>query len=72
MAAVQNELRSIDPTVAVENIRTLEQIRGDSLASRVFAMQRLVGFSAVGSVLTLVGIYGVLSLSVASLRRDFD
>jgi ABC-type antimicrobial peptide transport system permease subunit len=30
----------------------------------------LVGFSLVGSVLTLVGIYGVLSLSVASRRRE--
>ncbi len=70
MAAVQRELRSVDPTVAVENVKTLEQIRGDSLASRTFAMQLLVGFSVVGSVLTLVGIYGVLSLSVASRRRE--
>lgn len=70
MAAVQRELRSVDPTVAVENVKTLEQIRGDSLASRTFAMQLLVGFALVGSVLTLVGIYGVLSLSVASRRRE--
>ena len=70
MAAVQRELRSVDPTVAVENVKTLEQIRSDSLASRTFAMQLLVGFSVVGSVLTLVGIYGVLSLSVASRRRE--
>jgi putative ABC transport system permease protein len=70
MAAVQRELRSVDPTVAVENMKTLQQIRGDSLASRTFAMQLLAGFSLVGSVLTLVGIYGVLSLSVASRRRE--
>jgi putative ABC transport system permease protein len=69
-AAVQRELRLIDPTAAVENVRTLEQIRGDSLASRRFAMQLLVGFALVGSVLTLVGIYGVLSLSVAARRRE--
>jgi putative ABC transport system permease protein len=30
----------------------------------------LVGFAVVGSVLTLVGIYGVLSLSVAARRRE--
>jgi putative ABC transport system permease protein len=69
-AAVQRELRLIDPTVAVENVQTLEQIRGDSLASRTFAMQLLVGFAIVGSVLTLIGIYGVLSLSVAARRRE--
>ena len=68
--AVQGELRAVDPTVAVENLKTMDEIRGDSLASRTFAMQLLVGFSIVGSVLTLVGIYGVLALSVASRRRE--
>ncbi len=68
--AVERELRSVDPTAAIENVKTLEQIRDESLASRAFAMQLLVGFSIVGSVLTLVGIYGVLSLSVASRRRE--
>jgi putative ABC transport system permease protein len=33
-------------------------------------MHLLTGFSLVGSVLTLVGIYGVISLSVVSRRRE--
>jgi putative ABC transport system permease protein len=70
MVAVERELRAVDPTAAIENPKTLQQIRDDSLASRTFAMQLLVGFSVVGSLLTLVGIYGVLSLSVASRRRE--
>jgi putative ABC transport system permease protein len=70
LVAVERELRAVDPTAAIENPKTLQQIRDDSLASRTFAMQLLVGFSMVGSVLTLVGIYGVLSLSVASRRRE--
>ncbi len=70
MVAVQRELRAVDPTAAIENPRTLDQIRDESLASRTFAMQLLVGFAVVGSMLTLVGIYGVLALSVASRRRE--
>lgn len=70
LVAIERELHAIDPTAAVELPKTLEQIRDESLASRTFAMQLLVGFSVVGSVLTLVGIYGVLSLSVASRRRE--
>jgi putative ABC transport system permease protein len=70
MAAIQRELRAVDPTVAVENVKTMDEIRGESLASRTFAMQLLIGYAAVGSVLTLVGIYGVLALSVASRRRE--
>jgi putative ABC transport system permease protein len=70
LLAVERELRAVDPTAAIENVKTLEQIRDESLASRTFAMQLLVGFAVVGSVLTLVGIYGVLSLSVTSRRRE--
>jgi putative ABC transport system permease protein len=70
LVAVERELRAVDPTAAIENPKTLQQIRDDSLASRTFATRLLVGFSIVGSVLTLVGIYGVLSLSVASRRRE--
>src|ERR1700722_4695364 len=57
IAAVQRELRSVDPTAAIENVKTLEQIRDESLSSRTFAMHLLTGFSAVGSLLTLIGIY---------------
>jgi putative ABC transport system permease protein len=41
MAAIQRELRAVDPTVAVEHVKTMDEIRGDSLASRTFAMQLL-------------------------------
>jgi putative ABC transport system permease protein len=70
MADVQRALRGVDPTVAVENVKTLDQVRADSVATRTFAMQLLVGFAIVASILTLVGVYGVLSLSVASRRRE--
>jgi len=70
VVAVERELRAVDPTAAIENVKTLEQIRDESLASRTFAMHLLTGFSVVGSLLTLVGIYGVISLSVASRRRE--
>jgi hypothetical protein len=36
---------TVDPTVSVENVKALDQIRGESLASRTFAMQLLLDFS---------------------------
>ena len=69
-STVQHELRVIDPTVAVEQVKTMGEIRTESVASRTFATQLLTGFSLMGGVLTLIGIYGVLSLSVASRRRE--
>ena len=44
VAAVERELRSVDPTAAIENVKTLEQIRDESLASRTFAMHFWRGF----------------------------
>jgi len=44
---VARELHNVEPTAAVENMKTLDQIRDDSLASRTFAMQLLVGFAVV-------------------------
>ena len=70
IGAIRAELRAVDPTVAVERVKTLDQIRSDSLAARIFAQQLLVGFSIVGTLLTVVGVYTVLALSVASRRRE--
>jgi putative ABC transport system permease protein len=70
MGAVQRELVAILPTVGVEAVQTLDSIRASSVASRTFAMQLLVGFAAVASVLTLAGVYSVLSLSVTARRRE--
>lgn len=70
MTTIRREIHAVLPTASIENIKTLDEVRDDSLATRTFAMQLLVGFSVIGSVLTLVGIYGVLSLSVASRRRE--
>jgi putative ABC transport system permease protein len=68
--AVEKELRAIDATVSVENIKTLEEIRSDSVASRTFAMNLLVAFALVACVLAAVGIYGVLSLAVGSRQTE--
>jgi putative ABC transport system permease protein len=48
VVAVQRALRSVDPTAAIENIKTLEQIRDESLASRTFAMKPADGVFSGG------------------------
>jgi len=70
IGAIGRELRAVNPTVAIEHVRTLDQIRAESMATQLFAMRLLIGFSFTGCVLALVGIYSVLSLSVRSRRRE--
>ena len=69
-ALVRQELRAIDPTSAVERITTMAEIRRESVAQRTFAMRLLIGFAIAATLLALVGLYGVLSLSVNSRTKE--
>jgi putative ABC transport system permease protein len=68
--AVRREVHAVDPTAAVEHVTTMAQIRRESVATRTFAMRLLIGFSVLATTLALVGIYGVLSLSVGSRVKE--
>ena len=68
--AVRREVHAVDPTASVERATTMAQIRGESLATRTFAMRLLIGFALAATALALVGIYGVLSLSVGSRLKE--
>jgi putative ABC transport system permease protein len=68
--AVRRELRAVDPTSSVERITTLAQIRRESTAARTFALRLLSGFAVTATLLALVGLYGVLSLSVGSRTKE--
>jgi putative ABC transport system permease protein len=67
---VRDELRAIEPTSAVERMTTMAQIRRESVAARTFAMRLLIGFAVVATLLALVGLYGVLSLSVNARVKE--
>lgn len=69
-STVEKELRSIDSTVAVEHVRTLEEIRAASVASRTFAMNLLTSFALAACLLAIVGVYGVISLAAGSRRTE--
>jgi predicted permease len=64
-APVRAVVASVDPTLPVSNIRTLEDIVSRSVATRRFTMLLLVTFAALALVLAVAGVYGVLSYSVA-------
>jgi putative ABC transport system permease protein len=67
---VRNELRAVGPTSAAEKVTTMSEIRRESTSSATFAMRLLIGFAVTAMLLAVVGLYGVLSLSVGSRTKE--
>jgi predicted permease len=70
MAAVPDVLRRIDPALPVERLRTMdEQIRESAAGQRILAWLSS-SFAAMAMLLAGVGLYGLLSYSVARRTRE--
>ena len=70
LPAVRRELARLDPTLALSDVRPLSSVLGDSIGRQRFSMTVLGVFATLALLLALVGLYGVIALSVGQRRRE--
>jgi putative ABC transport system permease protein len=58
---VRSEVQSVDPSVPVFGVRTMDALMTDYLAQRRFALELLGTFAGVALLLASIGIYGVMA-----------
>ena len=68
--AVRRAVAEIDATLAIESMRTMHEVRAQSLARERFLTMLLLLFASVGLALAVVGVYGVMAQMARRRTRE--
>jgi len=68
--AIQREVLAVDPNLPVYNVQTMETVITKSVSERRMNMLLLTIFAGVAMLLSMVGIYSVMSYTVTQSTRE--